>query len=266
MPMELNLLDIEMAALRMNDETMRDEVRIGAIAKRIKQVFPEVDTDSARSELATLVRQLNHYTHLNRIVLFLPGIIKGNQSDKDLSEKAKKQLDDMGRQVEQLGRDLRKERDEREAAKAQLASLKTNYSSLRALYEKANMQIADVKVREQQARQDAERWHRAAMQADQDSKAAHVEMGTASTSIERLQREYQALNATFKAKQLEWAEREQELSTLRKQVSKQTSEIKNLNDAVKQREQAIERLRGQLEDDGTPDGSPAASEDVFGKL
>jgi chromosome segregation ATPase len=252
MPMKLNLMDIEMAALKLPNEAQRDEVRIRTIADKIKKEFPEVRPYDGRNELALLVRQLGHYTRLNRLVLILPGIIKSITGDSaETSEAVKKKLEDMNKRVEQLARDLRKERDEHEAAKTQLATLKTNYKSLRALYEKVNTQLADAQLHEQQAQQDVERWRKAAQKANTDINKAQQETGAIEVEFKRIKQESEELVRAFKQQQQAWVDKEQELSNLRQQVRESQSAIKNLEETIKKRDQEIERLRRDLGDDDT---------------
>ena len=260
MPMKLNLMDIEMEALKLPSEAQRDEVRIKAIADKIREKFPEVRPYDGRNELALLVRQLSHYARLNRLVLILPGIIKSNGGNSaETSEVVKKKLEEMNKRVEQLARDLRKERDEHESAKTQLATLKTNYKSLRALYEKVNTQLADAQLHEQQARQDVERWRKAAQRANTDVNKAQQETGAIEVEFKRIKQESEELVRAFKQQQQAWADKEEELSNLRQKVRESESAIKNFEETVKKREREIKQLRSQLDDDDSSiAGSSAA--------
>jgi chromosome segregation ATPase len=244
------MMDIEMAALKLPNEAQRDEVRIRAIADKIEKKFPEVRPYDGRNELALLVRQISHYARLNRVVLILPGIIKSNAGDSaETSEAVKKNLENLNKRVEQLARDLRKERDEHETAKTQLATLKTNYKSLHALYGKVNTQLDDAQLHEQQARQDVERWRKAAQRANTDVDKAQQEAGAIEVEFKRMKQESEELVRAFKKQQQAWVNKEQELSTLRQQVRESESAIKNLEETIKKRDQEIVLLRSKLDDD-----------------
>ncbi len=274
MPMVLDLMEVELVALKQPGATQRDEARIKEIARRIKAEFKEVRPEERRNELAPLVRQFGDYQELDRLVLRLPGVIQSskNQDGRPAAD-IKKQLDQFTKQIEQLTRRLRQEQDEHEKTKLQLATLKSNYQSLHTLYSKINTQLADAQMREQQARQEVERLHRKALEVENDFHTALQENGSIQTELEGIKRAFKEQVDIFAQQRQDWTEKDQawleqegELSKLRIEARESKQEIENLNETITTWKKKFEELRRQLsDDDPTPISSSTAS-GVFDNL
>jgi chromosome segregation ATPase len=274
MPMVLDLMEVELAALKQPGTAQRDEARIKEIARRIKAEFKDVRPEERRNELAPLVRQFGDYQELDRLVLRLPGVI---QSSKDQNGRPaadiKKQLDQFTKQIEQLTRRLRQEQDEHEKTKLQVATLKSNYQSLHTLYGKINTQLADAQMREQQARQEVERLHRKAVEVENDFHAALQENGSIQTELEGIKRAFKEQVDIFAQQRQDWTEKEQawleqegELSRLRIEARESKQEIENLNETIRSWKNRFEALRRQLSDDDPTLTGASTARGVFDNL
>ncbi len=274
MSMVLDLMDVELAALKQPGAVPRDEARVKEIARRIKAEFKDVRPEESRNELAPLVRQFGDYQTLNRLVLCLPGVIQ-NSTDKDgrPAEDVKKQLDQFNKQIEQLTRRLRQEQDEHERTKVQLATLKNNYQNLRSLYDRINTQLADAQLREQQARHEVDRLRREADKAENEFNAAQEENGSIQTELERVRQAHKEQVDIFAEQQQDWvkkeqapSEQEEELSSLRIETRESKQEIENLNETIKTWKEKFENLRRQLSDDDSTIINSSTAENPFVNL
>lgn len=267
MPMELDLMDVELATLKQPGAAQKDEARIKEIAARIKALFPGVMPEKKRNELAPLVRQFGDYQALNRLVLCLPGII---QNPAGPSGDVKKQLDQFNKQIEQLTRRLRHEQDEHERTKVQLATLKNNYQNLRSLYDRINTRLADAQLLEQQVRQDVEHWRTIAARAEDEITTTQEEYSSIQTELERVRQAHKEQVDIFAGQQQDWvkkeqawSEREEELSSLRIEARESKQEIENLNETINTWKKKFEDLRRQLSDDDSTIINRSTAENPF---
>ncbi|HEU5382460.1 MAG TPA: hypothetical protein VFV38_44175 [Ktedonobacteraceae bacterium] len=266
----VDLMQIELLAIKTPDDSQRNEIRIRELARQIKeqcqgQIYPERNRD----QLAALLRGFSHYQRFNGVVLDMPGTIapeaESNGQNTGTSEAVKQELARITRQVEQLSRDLRAEREAHEFSRAQLVMLKNNYKNIRLLYDKNNTQLAEVQQRAQQAHQDAEHWRKTAEHLTAYAQDAQQEVGKFEVQLERTHHKLQALQTTFQEEQQAWASKEQELSQLRQRQIEAESALKHLEEALKKREQELADLRLQLFDD-LPATSTSPEEAIWKNL
>jgi len=193
------------------------------------------------------------------VVLEIPGVIphdlNGNAQNAAASEEVEKRLEKINKQVEQLSRNLREEKQAHEADLAQLATVKSKYKTILASYDKSSAQSAGAQQGEQQARREAERWRKTAERLTLDASITQQEAGKLQTQFERALLEMQTLKKDFQEQGRAWVDREQELADLRTKVIEAESAIKNLEETLREKEQELARLRQQLFDDPQNDGA-----------
>lgn len=264
-PVQVDLLEIEMQALRGGDDGQRDEGRINALARQIKQqcqgtVYPE----RRRDQLAALLRGLAHYQRFNGVVLEVPGVTVeqagGNGQRESIPQEVRQRLERVERQVLQSARELRAEREAHQDTQAQLAVVRTNYTSLRALYDRNEIRLQDAQRREERAMQDAERWQKTAQRMAGEASAARLEVGQLQVQQDLAREEIQRTLAAFQQQQ-EWSGRDQELSDLRQQVVERESAVHHLEETLNKRERELVQLRQFLQDDQTGGAVPSGGED-----
>jgi predicted nucleic acid-binding Zn-ribbon protein len=253
-PVRVDLMEIEMLALRNPDNSQRDEIRVKELARQIKEqcqgmVYPE----KRRDQLATLLRGLAHYLRFNGVVLDVPGTtadeIDGAGRGLSMPEAVKQQLEEVKRQAAQISRDLRAEREAHEDTREQLAIVKNNYKNMRSLYDKAAARLEEAQRREAQARQDADLWQKTARRVTDEANETRREVGRLQIQHDLAREEVQRTMAAFQEQRQAWVNKDRELSELRQHALEMESALKHLEEALKKRDQELELLRQALLDD-----------------
>jgi predicted nucleic acid-binding Zn-ribbon protein len=255
LPMPLDMMAVEMMALKAPGSIQRDDARIREVAKRIREKFPDVDPESRWREVASLIGRLSHADLFNGIVLRLPGKIEEEiVASSELSKATLEELDRLAKEIQQLNKGLQKERVEHEATKAKFYAIESENKRLKVLYDKANTEIADLRVQAQHAAEKVERARARITSTSAARDATEQEAAGLKIQLEQAQKELQA-RPDFEA----------ELSLLRQRVTSAEHTERQLCETIEERERKIdelqERIRYLTEDtqaEDTPGSDPFA--------
>lgn len=249
---QIDLMAVEMVALRNPDNYQHEEIRLREMAKQIKEqvkrqwngdIYPERSQD----QLKQLLTGLGNYRRFQGVVIEVPGTIPEDVSGKAaVSEEIKKKLEQINQEVVRLTRELRDEREAHGEDQKKLAIVRGNYKTIRLSYDNLSSQFVEAQQNEKLARQDSERWRKATERLTADAGAAQQEIGNIRLHLERASREMQTLKKDFQEKQQHSLDQEQELSGLRLADHEAKSMIKHLEEDLHEKEQQIFLLKQQL--------------------
>jgi len=257
MPMELDLMAVEIVALKVPGDDRRNDARIREIARKIKEKFPKVDPESNWREVATLIGRLRHAQTFNGVVLRLPGTI--DMAPSPLASPASPtpvreitaQLEQFTKEIKQLRRELQKERQEHNATKARLFTTESENKRLKGLqdqFDKLNRELADARFQAQQLQDKVGRARTIVQKAREDTDVAQQETASVKLELEQAQQDV----STF---QIALTQMQEELSQLRQRVTNSDKAEQQLRETIEKRDREIAdlqaRLRHSTEDEDT---------------
>jgi hypothetical protein len=230
-PMELDLMQVEMVALRSVGGSY-DEARAREIARLVRATFAQVDPESNWRELMAIGSRLSHADIFNGIVLRLPGTITdGSRQEPD--EETTKKLERLMRQFQQVSESYQKERQQ---LREKVSRLESEQRRLKALSQNASADLLTLRAQLQQERDAHARTQLAGRQAREEADRLARESAALQTRAE-LEREAQAtLLARVKRDQ-------EELTKLRLQQRTQGEQVRNME----QERAALQRRLAELE-------------------
>jgi len=215
-PMELDLMQVEMVALRAVGGSY-DEARAREIARLVRAKFARVDPESNWRELMAIGSRLSHADIFNGIVLRLPGTIAdGSRQEPD--EETTKKLERLTRQFQQVSESYQKER---QGLREKVAHLESEQRRFRTLSQHAGADLLTLRVQLQEERDAHARTRQAGQQAREEAERLTRAYAALQTQAE-LEREAQAgLQARVKYEQAE-------LIKLRLHQRQQAEQVRNL--------------------------------------
>jgi DNA repair exonuclease SbcCD ATPase subunit len=234
MPMQLDMMEVEMATLKSASDVNRDDVRVREIAVRIKKEFKDVEPFGRTVEILSLVRTLRHVQMFNGVVLRLPGVIDGKVSPPP-SNPAADELEHLTQEILKLKVQREDMQRKYEAAAVYLARLESENKHLLNVYDIAQSDCKDL-----QEQVETSTWR---------AKTAQAELKLAKEHREYLEREKAALQT-----QLELAKQDKQafhaaqgdLSSLRQSLTSATKAEQQLRDTLEKREQEMKELRESI--------------------
>lgn len=275
MPMEIDLMEVEIAALKVPGSVQRDNARVNEIARRIKAQFPGIDTSRATQEIAALIGKLGHYAYFNGVVLRLPGSIDLPSTaakpavTPDLKE-IKEQVSRFTQEIAQLKKAVQIERQEHLATKGSLYTVEGENKRLKAQSEKSSTELADARLHIQRLQERFERARDIVNTARTATDTAEQEAASVKTELEQAQSTITELKAAIVQMQQESSGTMRELSSLRQQALHDQKAEEQLRATLEDYKSEISSLRDKLRrmvegDDG--EGDEVAGEyDPFAML
>lgn len=246
MPMELDLMAVEVVALKVPGADRRDDARIREIARKIKEKFPKVDPESNWHEVASLIGRLSHAQSFNGVVLRLPGTIDIAPPTSSASPAPVKeltaQLEQFTKEIKQLRRELQKERQEHNATKARLYTAEGENKRLKGFqdqFDKLNREVADARFQVQQLQDKVGRARTIIQKARDDADAAQQETASVKLELEQARQEVSTFQAAL-------GQIQEELSLLRQRANHADKAEQQFRETLERRDQEIANLQARL--------------------
>jgi hypothetical protein len=251
MPMEIDLMEVEIAALKVPGSVQRDNARINEIARRIKARFSGIDTSRGIQEIAALIGKLGHYTYFNGVVLRLPGTIEMPSTNAkpvptpDLKE-IKEQVARFTQEIAQLKKVVQQERQEHLATKGSLYAVEGENKRLKSQHDKSSTELADAHLHVQRLQERLEHARDIVNTARSMTDATEQEAASVKTELEQAKLTITELKAALVQIQQESSGIAQELSQLRQQTLHAQKAEEQLRITLEDREREISELRVKL--------------------
>ncbi len=230
-PMRLDMMDVEVAAIRSPVGANRDDVRAREIAARIKKEFKDVDPHSKLGEIRTLVGKLSHTYLFNGIALCLPGTIDG----KSVPNPTVEEFQRLTQEILELKKQLEEQRRKHDAVSARLHHLESENKRLVNKYNEANSEVTGLQVHLQEAEEQVKNARTEAKRAKDKSERLEQENAALQTELDLAKRDKQ----TFQAMQTE-------LSSLRQSLTQANKAEQQLRETLARRENEINALRDRI--------------------
>lgn len=231
-PMELDLMQVEMVALRAVGGAY-DEARAREIARLVRAKFAQVDPESNWRELMAIGSRLSHADIFNGIVLRLPGTI-ADGSKQEPDEETKKKLERLTRQFQQISESYQKER---QGLREKVSRLESEQRRLQTLSQHANTDLQTLRTQLQQERDAHARTRQAGQQALEEAERLTHEYAALQTQTELEREEQAALQARAKHEQAELIK----LRLLQRQQAEQIRDLEAERVALQQRLAGLEQ-------------------------
>lgn len=260
MPIQLDMLKIEISVVGQSTRGNRDDARLHAIAKCITDAFPKVQAESRLQDIRVLVSRLAHVSIFDGIVLRLPGIIDGPSQPQNPTIA---QFDAMDKEIGTLKTELERVRQDYGSMQVMITTLEDENMKLRPMAVTLNEEIGELRTELQnadiakyQAKQEVLLYQDQVGQLQQDKAALQVDLDKTRQEIityQKLQddvaqyrqqlREEQAANKQLRDTLLKRDKKIQELNEMRENL---------LNDLDAMRENLLKLTRQR----GTPTTPP----------
>jgi chromosome segregation ATPase len=237
MPVELDMLAIELALIQSEATSNRDNARVEAIIDLIKEHFPNVQPEANRQQIRLLLNRLIHIAVYDGVVLRLPGTIDGPPPQSQGYDVA--DVQELQEEVATLSNQLRSElqsyRDQHTKNRVEIDTLRKENEALRQV----SQQWQDEKKRQSQELKSAEdQTYKAEMEAKKyRSRVVRLEDELADLQ-EELDKERRTRVAVTNL--------QREVAALRNQVSDANDNEKRIREAQKKLEEENKQLRERI--------------------
>lgn len=238
MPMELDMLEIEMSVVRLPFNADRDEARVQEILSRIKRKFPTVEPQSKLQQVRYLIGRLNHISIFNGVVLRVPGTIEGDAP----AQPPAPELDEFRRLAQEAVQ-----------LKQQLTETKHNYDIAAAIAHRLQeenkqqyMQRNSLQEEKEEVLENLQETEARLMGLQDQMRADGKKCREKTKELEQAKAQLQTELELLKSTQPTIVAQQQELAGLRQRLASAEKAEQQLRETIEKREQEIRELRERI--------------------